>query len=250
VLLWRVAGDGEMRAGEDAFVCAGGEEAAGAEEEGVGEKGDDFFDVMGDEEEGGGAAFRAEAVEEGEEVFAGEGIEAGARFVEDEEGRAGHEGAGDEDALAFALGEDAPGTLGEIFRLDLDKEAEGGSAVNGEGAAPVGDHGVATGDDGGEGGFVVGDALADAGADEADAGAEVAPVAFTKGLAEDGDGPARGWEVAGEGAEEGGFAGTVGTEDDPMLAGGDAPSDAVEDADGAALDGELADGEDHGRVCE
>ena len=114
-----VEGGCETGGGEDAFVCPGGEEAAGVEEEGVGEEGDDFLDVVGDEDEGGGAAFRAEALEEGEEVFAGEGIEAGAGFVEDEEGRARHECAGDEDALAFALGEDAPGSVGEVFRLDL-----------------------------------------------------------------------------------------------------------------------------------
>ena len=98
-------GGGEMACGEGARGGAGGVDAAGAEEEGVGEKGDDFLDVVGDEDEGRRALFRAEAGEEAEEVFAGEGIEAGAGFVEDEEGRAGHEGAGDEDALALALGD-------------------------------------------------------------------------------------------------------------------------------------------------
>ena len=103
---------GEAFGGEDAGVWAGGEESSGAEEERVGEKRDDFLHVMGDEEERGRAALRAEALEKGEEVFAGEGIEPGAGFIEDEQRRAGHERAGDEDALAFALGEDAPGSLG------------------------------------------------------------------------------------------------------------------------------------------
>ena len=68
---WRVKGCGEVLGGEHAGVGPGGEEASGAEEEGVGEKRDDFLDVMRDEDERGRVSLRAEALEEGEEVFAG-----------------------------------------------------------------------------------------------------------------------------------------------------------------------------------
>ena len=50
----------------------------------VGEGRHNFFNMMGDEDEGRGVGLAGEAVEELEEVFAGNGIEAGAGFVEDE----------------------------------------------------------------------------------------------------------------------------------------------------------------------
>ncbi len=53
-----------------------------------------------------------------EEVFAGDGVEAGAGFIEDEELGFGHQCAADEDALAFALGEEKPWSVGEVGAPD------------------------------------------------------------------------------------------------------------------------------------
>ena len=79
----------------------------------------DFLDVMSDKDEGRGFGLAGEAVEKLKEMFAGDRIEASARFVEDEQPRSGHEGATDEDALAFTLGKVAPWAVGEGGTLDL-----------------------------------------------------------------------------------------------------------------------------------
>ena len=60
-----------------------------------------------------------------EEAESGDGIESRAGFIEDEQGWLGDESSGDEDALAFALGEDVPGAIGEVGGFDLGKEIEG-----------------------------------------------------------------------------------------------------------------------------
>ena len=90
----------------------------------------------------GALRLRAEALEESEEVFARDGIEAGAGFVEDEQPRPRHERAGDEDALAFALGEDAPRRSARCVASTSRRSRCGGGAVGGADAAPVVDHGV------------------------------------------------------------------------------------------------------------
>ena len=90
--------------GQAAGEGCGSDDGAGAEEEGVAEAVDDLLDVMGDQDERRGAGLGGEASEELEEMFAGDGVESGAGFIEDQESGIGHQGAADEDALAFALG--------------------------------------------------------------------------------------------------------------------------------------------------
>ena len=51
-------------------------------------------------------------------MLAGDGVEASTGFVEDEEFRFGHQCAADEDALAFALGEEKPWSVGEVGAPD------------------------------------------------------------------------------------------------------------------------------------
>jgi hypothetical protein len=79
----------------------------------MGAGGGDFLDVVGDKDDGGGWA-GGESGDELEEPGAGYGVETGTGFVEDEEVGLGDEGAGDEDALAFALAEDGPWAGGEV----------------------------------------------------------------------------------------------------------------------------------------
>ena len=119
-----------------------------------------------------------------EEAESGDGIESRAGFIEDEQGWLGDERSGDEDALAFALGEDVPGAIGEVGGFDLGKEIEGEADLVRARLVSEPEDGRKATEHGDEGGFVVGDVGADTGGDEADAGSEFSPVAFAEGLAE------------------------------------------------------------------
>src|SRR5260221_8660400 len=229
---------GQERGGEDGTFFAGGEGLAGFQKQGVGEEGHDFRDVMGDEDEGGRVRPAAEALEELEKMLARGGVEAGAGFVENQEARPGHERAANEHALAFALGKIKPGAFGEGLTFDLAQKMQGAGAVGAGDAAPVVDHGVLAADDGFEGAFVISHELADGGADEADVFAEFAPVGPAEAAAKDGDFADGGHEVTGDGAEERGFAGAIGAENGPMLAGIDPPVDVRKNMDTTAPDGE------------
>ena len=212
------------------------------------EGGDDLLHVMRDEEQGGGIfprdLPRGEALKEGEEMFARDGVEAGAGFVEDEHGGLRHERAGDEDALAFALREDAPVARGEVVAFGGAHDARGFGAVGAGDAAPVVEHGVFSTDDDEAGGVPVGDLLPDGRTDEADAHAEFAPVGIAVGLAEQLDLAGARREVAGECAEERSLARAVRAEDDPVLAALHVPIEPVEDERAVAMDDEAADVED------
>ena len=231
-------GGGEVFRGEDGFPGAGGEGASGAEEERVGEEGDDFLDMVGDEDEGGGVALFREEAEEVEKVFAGDGVESGARFIEEEEAQTGHEGTADEDALAFALGEATPFTRGEVGGADLAEDAGGFPGVGADGFSPEVDLAITAGKDDVLRGLLRFDFVAETGADESDRLPNFPPVGCSELRVADGDGAARGHEVAGERAEEGGFTRAVGAQDSPMLPGFDAPVDVVQD-DGLALDAQV-----------
>lgn len=212
--------------------------------EGVGESGGDFLDVMGDEDEGGATGCPAQVFDELKKVFAGDRVKSGAGFVEDEELGAGHEGAGDEDPLPFALGEHGPGASGKVKTTDAAKEGGGGAAIGTPEWPPEIDHGAAAGGDGEECGFVLGHHLPDGRTDQTNAGTERTPVGFAIGLTEQLEGAPGGHEVSGEGAEEGGLPGAVGAEDDPVLAGIDTPVDILKHGGGAASDGQVLDVED------
>ena len=174
-------------------------------------------------------------------MLAGDGIEAGAGFVENEELGTGHEGASDEGALAFALGEVLPRAVGEREALDAFEDGAGGAPVGGGGGVPKINHGVFSTDDRFERGLGGGHEFVEGAADEANFFAELGPVAFAEGLTEQLDVAVGGGFVAGESGEERGFAGSVGAEDDPVLAGIDAPIDAVENGGVAAFEAEVAD---------
>ena len=66
-------------------------------------------------------------------------------------------------------------------------------------------------------------------------------MAFAKGFTEQLDGAGGGCFVSGQGSEQGGFAGTVGAEDYPVLAGLNRPVDAIEDHRVAPFETEAAD---------
>ena len=209
----------------------------------MGERGHDFLDMMGDKNEGGGFRLAAEAVEELEKLFAGNGVEAGAGFVEDEEFRFGHQGAADENALAFALGEVLPRAVSERKAFNAFENGSGGTSVRRCGSFPKIDHGVFAADDRFECGLGRGHEFVEGAADETNFFTQFGPMTFAIGLAEELDVAIGGGFVAGDGREQGGFAGTVGAEDRPMLAGIDTPIDAVENDSVAAFEAEVADRE-------
>ncbi len=120
-----------------------------------------------------------------EEAESSDGIESRAGFIEDHQGWLGDEGSGDEDALALALGEDAPGAIGEMGGFDLGKEIEGEADLVRSRAVIEPEDGRKAAEDSDEGGLVVWDVRADTGGDETDTGSEFSPVAFAEGLAED-----------------------------------------------------------------
>jgi len=244
----RGEGGAEIRTTEHARFFPGSDDAPLAQQQRMRNRVDDFLDVMRDEKQRR-RIFprdlpRREPLHEAEEMLARDGIETGARFVEDEHGGLCHERAGDEDALAFALREDAPVASGEVGALGGAHDLRGFGAVGAGDAAPVVEHGVFSADDDEAGGVPVGDLLPDGGTDEADALAQFAPVGIAVGLAEQLDLAGAGREVAGERAEERSLAGAVRAEDDPVLAALHAPVEPVEDERAVAMDDEAADVED------
>ena len=210
----------------------------------MGENGQDFLDVMSDEHKRRRGRAAAESFQKLEKMFARGGVEARAGFVENQEARAGHEGAADEDALAFALRKIEPGAFGEMGAFNLAQQAQTARAIGAGDAAPEINHRVASTDDGFQSRLVIGHQLADGGADEADVFAKFTPIRFAEALAEHGDFAVSGHEITGEGAEEGSLAGAVRAKDDPMLTGGDAPVKVAENAGAAAPDGEAGDFQD------
>ncbi len=165
------------------------------------EGGHNFFDVMGDEDEGGSIGLAAEAVEELEKLFAGNGVEAGARFVEDEEFRIGHQGAANENALSFTLREMLPRAIDEGEAFGAFENGAGGAAIGGGGGFPKIDHGVFAANHRLERRLGGGHKFVDGAADEADFFTELGPMTFAVGLAEQLDVAVGGGFVAGEGRE-------------------------------------------------
>jgi hypothetical protein len=244
---WSVEGQGEGGGGKGLGNGAGGGDSARAEDQGVTEGGDDFLDVMGDQDEGG-VWVPAEVGEELQEVLTGHRVEPGAGFVENEQIRLGHEGAGDEDALAFALGEDGPGAVGQVQETDVAQPLSGAGEVGARDRGAQVNGGLASGGDDFQGGFLIVQEVTEGGGHEADASAESGPIGLAVGLAEELD-LAGGWgEVTGEGGEERGFAGAIGAEEHPMLSGENGPMDVLEDGMTPAGDGQAGEPE-HGNGC-
>lgn len=78
----------------------------------MGESGGDFFDVVGDHDDGRCVWVHGEFSEVADEVFASAEVHSCGWFVKDEEFRVGHECACDQDSFAFAFGEGSPGAVG------------------------------------------------------------------------------------------------------------------------------------------
>lgn len=171
----------------------------------MGKRRGDFFDVVGHENKRRSAAERAKLLHEGEEVGARDGIEAGTRFVENQEARAGHEGARNQDALTFALGEVDPFALREVGDARAAQLPQGGGAISGGDAVPEVELGIFAADHGIEGDFRERDGGGEDVHRHADVESEFAPVALPEAMAEDLNAAGGGDEVASQRFEQGGF---------------------------------------------
>lgn len=196
-LQWRSERLTQHGGSHDPFGGAVRRNVAFAQNDGLSETGDDLLHVVRHQDQRGNGAL-AEAFQEPEESFAGDGIQSGAGFVEDQNVWPGHERAGDEDALSFALGEHAPDAVCEVDGFHESQELPGGSHVGGTGSVADIDLGVATADDDLDRGFIFVEPLPQGGTHQADAASEGRPVGFAIAFAEEFDGAAAGREIGGE----------------------------------------------------
>ena len=205
---------------------------------------------MRDEDERGGVFLAREPIEKTQKIFASDGIEAGARLVENQKARAGHEGARDEDALTFALGEELPLAVDEAGGAERAETFFRRDDVGARGREPEIELGVAAADDRFEGRFGGGHAGLEGAGDDADLEAKLAPIGFAIALAEERDVAGTGREVAEERFEERGLAAAIAAENHPVFAAPDAPIEAVKNDVVAAGDAEARDCENrgHGRA--
>lgn len=235
---------GEKDGVEDLGGGAGGGGGALVQEEDVGGDGREFFDVVGDEDDGGWIVLVEEALDGGEDLFAGEEVQACRGFVEEEKLWCTGEGAGDEGADFFAVGESLVGVVAEFGEADAGEEFFGLGVLGGGRLVVEAQGGEEAGEDdlvGGEGGF---DVELAAGLDDADEVAEGGEIGFAVMLAEDVDIAGGGPHVTGDDAGEGGFSGAVGAEDGGASVGSDGPGDIAEDGGVAALEGDVLEVDD------
>src|SRR5207302_3299114 len=203
----------------------------------------DFLHRRRNEHNGRRASLPAETIKELKEMFARNGIEPGAGLVENQHRRTRHQRATDKHALSFALRKDGPRTFRKMLALDLFEDARGASAVGMGDSSPKINHGVFAADDGFERRLGPGHHLAHGRTDQTDLLSQLTPIGFAVAPAQHGDFAAGRSQIARERAEQRRFARTVGAEDDPVLAGLDAPRNAVEDPRLAAPDVQAANSE-------
>lgn len=195
----------------------------------MGRGGGDLFEVVRNEDGGEVPLGLDERGEGGEEGFAGEEVEAGGGFVEEQEGGIGHEGAGNADALTFALragGDFAAFEVGaaeevEEFFSPLAFGIAEATGLSGDGVGGAGHDDLFDG-------VPLIDRLR--WIDDADPLTEFPEIGLAEAGTENGDGALAGEAFGGGEGEEGSFAGAVGAEESPMFAALDGPIDTVEDA--------------------
>src|SRR5690606_9205095 len=196
----------------------------------VGEAGRDLLDVVGHHDHGGGDRVAGESAETADEVLADTEVQTGGGLVEEQPFRADHQGAGDQGALALALGEGAELAVEVLGHAEAVEERAGALLVDVLVLLlPAGGHAVGGGEHGLQDRLLLGELVGHGEAGHADAGAQFEDVraGCAEGLAEDRGGSLAGVEVAGGDIEQGGLAGAVGAEDDPALTLLDRPGDLV-----------------------
>lgn len=225
------------------------EDAPLAQQQGVTDRRGELLQMVGDGHGRQRGPVQGKMTHGVDEVLARGQIECVERLVEQQQGRIGHEGAGDEDPGALTARTDAVRAVGEVLDPKLGEQRAGALAhfvavrlpqrLDGAGVA---------GEDGGAAGQVPRDALG--GGDVTDAGAKLPHIDAAEPVTEDVD-RARGGERGGaDEPQDAGLARSVGAEQRPVLAGPDGPADAVEDdlAGGVATHAHAVEGGDDAPV--
>lgn len=229
---------------ERVFVWSGSDDLTRTQQEGMGEGGGDFLDVVGDENEGRGGPRGGETIHESEKITTRDRIEAGAGFIEDQQFGSRHQGSGDQDTLPFALGEILPFALGEMSGVDLLEQMKGDARIGFVAPLPEIELGKLTADDRIKGGFADGNQGAKRVGHDTNPQSELPPIAFAKFFTEEFDLPV-GWsEIAGDGAQEGGFPRTIRPENHPMFSGLHGPVYPIENHGFVAAYKQIPDVED------
>jgi len=239
----------EFFGGEQFLLRAVGEDAAVFHHDDAGYLRKNVGDVVGDHEDAD--AFAGDAAESVAELALGGEVESVGRFVEEKHFGPVNKGASDHDAALLTGGHFADEFQFEMRGLHELEGLVGASAhfrrdvevgPEGRGGEEAGNDGVETARDGG--------ALAGKlGGDDAEVGAELGDVpALAAEEAELGGGREDGVALAGEGADQRGFAAAVGTKDGEVFAVGDAEGDGVEDDVVPAGDADVAHEEEVGIV--
>jgi hypothetical protein len=207
----------------------------------------DFRDMMSDEKDAeSGAGELAHGVAEFELTGNIEGV---ARLIEEQGVGLVNEGARDERALGFSRRHLEDGAVSKVGNAHAGQGVVRAGVVFGMGLMIGEDASAAeeTGEDDIEAGGIGGASRKEIGGDDAEGGAQFEDI--PERAAKDGDGgifALKRVALAGEGLDEGGFAGAVGAEDTDMLADSDTNREAVESDVLAANDGYVVQIEERG----
>lgn len=161
----------------------------------------DLLHMMGDEEQGR-ARLATELGDQREESLAGYGIQSGARFVQNQDIGLSHQRSRDQHALAFALGEDGPGTMGEVQTSHAVEKFARLTDIAGTRLIPHIDGGIPAANDHFDGGLLIMEQMAQCRTDQADAPSERRPIGAAEFLAQNLDGSARGRQIRGHGCQQ------------------------------------------------
>ena len=195
----------------------------------MGEAHGNLLHVVGDHDHRRGRHVPGQPAQGGNQALPAAHIEAGGRFVQQQQGRIAHQGPGDEDLLALAVGEHAEAPVGDGLEAGAGEQAAGPVPFAVVVVVPPGLQGPVPGAHHHLGGRQLGNQLlGDGRGHQADVLAQPAHVVVAQTVAEDVDRPPGGVQVAGRQLEQGGLARPVRAQHDPALPGTDAPVDVVE----------------------
>ena len=203
--------------------------------------GGDFIDVMRDD--GAGKVWvRSDGVVDGaHELLATAEVEAAAWFVEQHDGGCIHSGASEKHALLFARGEGGDLAFGEMVDPHVLQADDGAPAIGLVVAVPPGfECGVLGRHDDFEGAQLRAELGGEGGRHVGNAPTKGAHVGVSEPFSRDDHLTGAGVQVEGGNAHQRRFARTVGTEDDPVLAGVRIPVDVVEDDRRVAVQRDVA----------
>ena len=174
------------------------------------------------------------------EVLAAGDVHARAGLVQQQQFGVGHEGAGDEGALALAVGEGAEGAVGKGVDAPLGQQLGGALVVHDVVFfVPAAGNGVCGGDDY-VGDLLGGGNLGCGGAGgQADARTQFENVDRSEGLVKNLNLAAGGVQAGRRDGEQGGLTGAVGAQHDPAFTFVHGPGNVVEDLAAAADDGNV-----------